>query len=297
MGQKALSLGDVGIPFFMSILLVPWITECYKKVMTNKTFFFASLVLLSYSTWLGCGEAEAPADEAMAVEPEIVMPKPGESVLIPAGEFTMGTDQQAPPEVAVPEHTIDLPAYSIDVYEVTLGEWIKFITETDFQPEGNWRQFYSIGKEDHPVSNVTWEDAKAYCEWAGKRLPTEAEWEKAARGPENTRYSWGDLWDATKSNSSEMGMRNTMEVGENESDKSAYGVYDMVGNSQEWTSEKLVPYPDSPAPRDDAFRSNYIAVRGGSYAVKGRTMGLFSRSGYESDSQYGIGFRCAKDVE
>ncbi len=281
----------------MSILLVPWITECYKKVMTYKTFFFASLILLSYSTWLGCGEADAPADEAMVIEPEIVMPKPGESVLIPAGEFIMGTDQQAPPQLAAPQRTIDLPAYSIDVYEVTLGEWIKFITEANFQPEGNWRQFYSIGKEDHPVSNVTWEDAKTYCEWAGKRLPTEQEWEKAARGPDSYRFPWGDVWDATKSNSSEIGIRNTMEVGEMTTDKSPYGLYDMMGNSQEWTSEKLAPYPDSPSPRDDAFRGNYIAVRGGSYAVKGRTMGLFSRSGYDPDSQYGIGFRCAKDVE
>jgi len=265
--------------------------------MTNKTFFLASLVLLSYPTWLGCGEAEAPAEEAIAVEPEIVKPKPGDSVLIPAGEFIMGTEQQAPPELAVPQHTIDLQAYSIDVYEVTLGEWIKFITEADFQSEGNWRQYYSIGKEDHPVSNVTWEDAKAYCEWAGKRLPTEQEWEKAARGPDGNRYPWGDVWDARSSNSSEMGMRNTMEVGETEADKSPYGLYDMMGNTQEWTSEKLTPYPDSPARRDDAFRGNYIAVRGGSYAIKGRTMGLFSRSGFVPEAQNGLAFRCAKDVE
>ena len=80
-------------------------------------------------------------------------------------------------------------------------------------------------------------------------------------------------------------------------DKSAYGVYDMVGNAQEWTSEELAPYPDSPARRDEAFRSDYIAVRGGSYNVKGRTMGLYSRSGYAADSQYGISFRCVQDVE
>ncbi len=266
--------------------------------MTNKTFFLACLVLFSYSTWLGCGgSAEAPADEAMAVEPDIVKPRPGDNVLIPAGEFIMGTEQQAPPPLAVPQRTLDLPAYSIDVYEVTHGEWIKFITEADFRPEGNWRQFYSIGKEDHPVTNVTLEDAKAYCEWAGKRLPTEEEWEKAARGPDALKYPWGDVWDGKKSNSSEMGMRNTMEVGEVETDKSPYGLYDMMGNAQEWTGEKLTPYPDSPASREDAFRGNNIAVRGGSYAVKGRTMGLFSRSGYAPDSQYGIGFRCVQDVE
>lgn len=264
--------------------------------MTNKTFL-ASLVLFSCGTWLGCGEAEAPADEAMALEPQVSKPMPGEMVLIPAGEFLMGAEQQTPPQVAMPQHAVDLPAYYIDVYEVTHGEWIKFLTETDFVPEGNWRQFYSIGQEDNPVTNVTWEDAKAYCEWAGKRLPTEAEWEKAARGPDNTRYSWGDIWDPMNANSSEMGMRNTMEVGANPADKSPYGVYDVVGNTQEWTADKLAPYPDSPARRDDSFRSNYIAVRGGSYNIKGRTMGLFSRSGYAPDGQYGIGFRCAKDAE
>jgi formylglycine-generating enzyme required for sulfatase activity len=71
----------------------------------------------------------------------------------------------------------------------------------------------------------------------------------------------------------------------------------MMGNAQEWTSQELIPYPDSPARRDDAFQRDYIAVRGGSYAVVGRTMSLASRSGYAADSQYGIGFRCAKDAQ
>ena len=265
--------------------------------MKNKSSILSFLVLLGYSTWLGCAPpAEAPAQESIAGEPEMEKPKPGDTVLIEAGEFIMGTEQQAPPPLAVPQRTVELPAYSIDVYEVTHGEWIKFITETDFQPEGNWRQLYSIGKEDHPVSNVTWEDAQAYCEWVGKRLPTEEEWEKAARGPNGNRYPWGDVWDARKSNSAELGMRNTMEVGEAEDDESPYGIYDMMGNAQEWTSQKLSPYPDSPARRDDAFQRNYIAVRGASYAIKGRTMALYSRSGYAPDSQYGIGFRCVQDV-
>ena len=266
--------------------------------MKYKTSLLSLFILMSYSTWLGCGSSEEALDEeAAAAVPEIEMPQPGDTVLVPAGEFTMGTEQELPPPLAGPERTIDLPAFYIDVYEVTHGEWIRFLTETDYRPEGNWRQFYSIGKEDNPVSNVYWDDAKAYCEAFGKRLPTEEEWEKAARGPDGNKYPWGDVWDAMKSNSSELAMRNTMEVGESPEDKSYYGAYDMMGNAQEWTSHELTPYPGSPARRDDAFQRDYIAVRGGSYAVVGRTMSLASRSGFAPDSQYGIGFRCAKDAQ
>ncbi len=231
------------------------------------------------------------------VEPARAMP--GDMVLISAGEFAMGTDKTFSdrPALEGPEHTVDLPAYHIDVFEVTLGQWMKFTTEGDYSPEGNWRQFYSIGKEDFPVTNVTWEDAKAYCEWAGGRLPTEQEWEKAARGSKGLRYPWGDVWDATRSNCTEMGYRNTVEVGQIDTDKSDYGLYDVMGNAQEWTSDKLAPYPESPVRRNKAFRQGFMAIRGGSYALKGRTMGLYSRTGYKPDAQYGIGFRCAKDAE
>ena len=249
--------------------------------------------------WACSSEPVPPAPVEEVEEAPPARPLPGEMILIPAGEFTMGTDQRQKnrPPLEVPAHTVDLPAYFIDAYEVTFGQWIQFMAESDYQPEGDWRSFYSFGKEDYPVANVTWQDAKAYADWAGKRLPTEAEWEKAARGPEGHAYPWGNEWDPGNANCNEYGYRNTMEVGEIDSDKSHYGVYDLMGNVQEWTSEKLAPYEGSPARRDSTFRRGYVAVRGASYAIKGGSAYLWTRSAYLPKSQYGLGFRCVKDVE
>ncbi len=251
--------------------------------MKNKLYLGLLLILPS------CSQAQEEVEQLAPEKPAI-----GEMVLIPAGEFIFGNDERP---IEAPEQIVDLPAYYIDYYEVTFGQWVKFTIESEYQPEGNWRQFYSIGKEDFPVTNVTWEDAKHYAEWAGKRLPTEQEWEKAARGPDGSAYPWGGEWNAYNSNCNERGYRNTIEVGEMENDKSPYGVYDMMGNVQEWTADKLKPYPKSPAARDKAFRLNYVAVRGSSYAMRGSTMTLWTRSGYYAKSQYGLGFRCIKDVE
>ncbi len=265
--------------------------------MKNQSYIFISLILFVFGIALpSCSAVEEPEIIAPA---EPVKATPGDMILIPAGEFVMGTDNAGSGGLAIasPTHRVDLPAYHIDVFEVTHGQWMKFTVGSDYSPKGNWRRYYSIGKEDFPVTNVTWEDAKAYCEWTGGRLPTEQEWEKAARGAEGSRYPWGDVWDATKSNCSEIGHRNTIEVGHIDADKSGYGLYDVMGNAQEWTSDKLTPYPDSPVRRNKAFRQGFMAIRGGSYALKGRSMGLYSRTGYKSDVQYGIGFRCAKDAE
>lgn len=267
--------------------------------MIKKRLVLFGLLLVGFPLLLmSCGGSEpAVVEDLVEIEQPPPKPLPGDMVLIPAGEFKMGTDTERDPPIEMPEHVVDLPAFYIDVYEVTHGEWIGFTTESDYVPQGTWRDFYNIGKEDYPVSNVTLEDARAFCEHVGKRLPTEAEWEKAARGPDSLKYSWGDVWDATKANTSETGMRNTQEVGQAVGDLNAYGLYDTVGNVQEWTSDELKPYPDSPARRHESFRKKFIAVRGSSYAMKGRTMPLYQRSGYAPDSQFGTGFRCARDAE
>lgn len=269
--------------------------------MKHKVSIFA-IVIFAFPLLAGCAEQAAVDEAAVAVEPdaEPERPEPGDMVLIPAGEFLMGSDEKPAaggPPLAAPEHKVDLPAYYMDVYEVTYGQWMRFTTESDYSPEGDWRQYYSIGKEYNPVTNVTWDDAKAFCEWAGKRLPTEAEWEKAARGTEGLKYPWGDKFDPTKSNCNEMGYRNTIEVGQIETDKSPYGMYDMMGNAQEWTSDMLKAYPGSPIRGNDAFTRGFVAVRGSSYAMKGGSMTLWSRTGYFPKSQFGIGFRCARDAE
>ena len=242
---------------------------------------------------------EEPVVEPSPAPEEPAKPKPGDMLLIPAGEFIMGSDKkmQGRAPIHAPQQKLDLPAYYIDAYEVTFGEWMKFVTRSDYLPEGDWRSFYAIGKESYPVVNVTFDDAKAYAKWAGKRLPTEAEWEKAARGSEGFDYPWGNLWDPTKSNCNEFGIQNTMEAGQMEFDISPYGAYDMMGNVQEWTADRLKPYRRSPVRGDAVFQQRYVAVRGGSYALRGGSMALWTRSGFLPKSQYGLGFRCVKDVK
>ena len=270
--------------------------------MTPRIPFFVVLVIGSLA-WFSCSEPPPPEPEAPVDLPP-PPPKPGDMVLIPAGEFMMGTDS-VPNNAAgleTPAHkvTFDNPYY-IDVYEVTNGQWIKFLTESRTKVESNWRPMYSIGKEDVPVANLTLDDAKAYCEWAGKRLPTEAEWERAARGPENLRFPWGDVYDPSKSNTNDMNFNGLVEVGSFETDKSGYGVYDMMGNVQEWTSDRLRPYPQSTRKvrNNPAFTSRFrlYSLRGSSFAFKGSSMNLLTRSGYPAKAQYGTGFRCAKDAE
>ena len=255
--------------------------------MKQVTYLAISLLLVS------C-KAEEPEEVSLPTRPEI-----GAMVLIPAGEFIMGSDREKAgiSPLYAPERKIELPAYYIDVYEVTNGQWMRFTTQSDYRPEGNWRTFYILGREDYPVTNVTWNDAQAYAEWAGKRLPTEAEWEKAARGPDAFAYPWGNQWDPVKSNCNEYGFQNTVEVGQIETDKSSYGAYDMMGNVMEWTVDKLKPYPGSPVPGDTAFQQGYMVVRGGSYAMMGASMSLWGRGGFYPKSQFGVGFRCVKDVK
>ncbi len=218
-------------------------------------------------------------------------------VMIPPGEYTVGSDEpKGPGSWYAPAHKVETKGFHIDTYEITFEQYMNFSIESDYRPEGEWRQYYRTGRELYPVSNVTYDDAKAYCEWAGERLPTEEEWEIAARGAEARLYTWGDEWDATMTNTNERGYSDTVEVGAHEADKSVFGAYDMVGNVQEWTSSSLKPYRRSPVRNEDVFRMNYRTVRGASYAIKGKVVKLFTRFGYPDKAQYGTGFRCVKDL-
>jgi len=114
-------------------------------------------------------------------------------VLIPAGPFMMGASPQEsvgdPDEV--PQHEVTLPAFKIDKYPVTNAQFYDFCFSTGYEAEGKWQEYHSKATDHEPVRGVSWQDANAYAKWAGKRLPTEAEWEKAARGPQGYTYPWG----------------------------------------------------------------------------------------------------------
>ena len=152
--------------------------------------------------------------------------------LIPAGEFQMGSNDNEAHDDEKPVHTVYVDAFYIDKYEVTVGEYKEFIQATGY-PAPDWHEIAEDSPTDrHPIVHVSWYDAMAYAQWAGKRLPTEAEWEKAARGGlVGQKYTWGNTVDASKGNYNRNAGGTTV-VGSYP--PNSYGVYDMAGNAWEW---------------------------------------------------------------
>jgi formylglycine-generating enzyme required for sulfatase activity len=156
-----------------------------------------------------------------------------EMVLVPAGEFLMGSTEY---EDEKPPHRVHLDAYHVDRYEVTNALYRRFMDATGRQAPSYWNDSKWNGASQ-PVVGVSWHDAEAYCRWAGKRLPTEAEWEKAARGTDGRKYPWGDQWDSSKANSFESKLGKTVAVGSYPGGASPYGAHDMAGNVWEWVAD------------------------------------------------------------
>jgi formylglycine-generating enzyme required for sulfatase activity len=224
-----------------------------------------------------------------------------EMVYVPAGPFLMGSDESKSEK---PPHEVFVDGFWIDRTPVTNEEYQRFVQATGHSKPGHWRgDQIPKGKELHPVVYVNWQDAQAYCQWRSKqasaaiRLPTEAEWEKAARGADGRRYPWGDEFDAKKCNSSESGYRDTTPVGRySPAGDSPYGLADAAGNVWEWTASLYEPYPyDAGDGREDPKADGRRVLRGGSWSSDRRD----TRSAYRlhSDPSYAldyVGFRCAR---
>jgi formylglycine-generating enzyme required for sulfatase activity len=186
-------------------------------------------------------------------------------LLIPAGEFTMGEGDEA--------HPVYLAAYAIGKYPVTNQLYQAFVTASNHPAPADWREGYYLDLlGDHPVVNVSWYDALAYCCWlAGAtgqvyRLPTEAEWEKAARGLDGRPYPWGDKFDKTRCNTADGGMGRTTPVDAYPTGASPYGVLDLVGNVWEWCSSLYAAYPYQAGDgREEASAEGWRVLRGGSW--------------------------------
>ncbi len=222
-------------------------------------------------------------------------------VLVPAGEFTMGSPTGDPDER--PPHQIFLDSYLIDKYEVSVEQYAVFLQESGNHPPSDWKAMNQLSHKKRPVSNVDWADATAYCKWAGKRLPTEAEWEKAARGTDGRLYPWGNEPPTSRhANYGQAGSSNhgaLAPVGSFEAGKSPYGLYDMAGNVWEWVSDWYDHdyYGVSPLRNPEGPPTGgYKGIRGGSWNSSPRALRSADRYWDPPSfrSQYLPGFRCAQ---
>ena len=199
-----------------------------------------------------------------------------------------------------PVRKVTLEDYYIDKYEVTNKQFNEFLEATGYKWEGRmqaWRG--GVMPEEIanlPVVYVSWYDARAYAEWAGKRLPTEAEWEKAARGIDARKYPWGENFDKTKCNVKASGHAKLLPVDSFQTGESPFGCRNMIGNAAEWVEDYYDAYPGNEA-KVEAFGHRYRVVRGGSYTSVTKFT-TYSRHYEDPKLRFAdIGFRCAISKE
>jgi iron(II)-dependent oxidoreductase len=253
----------------------------------------------------------------VVASPSIVASQAGsltELVPIPAGPFTMGS--ASGPDDERPEHRIEVPAFAIERTPVTNRQFAEFLNANPsltangrrlYDPDDNDARIHKkgpvwvadAGAEQYPVVEPSWYGAREYCRWAGRRLPTEAEWEKAARGTDGRRYPWGNAPpDRTRAHYNG-GWQEFVPAGSLRGGASPYGILDMAGNGWEWTSSAYRPYPYNPQDgRENAGADVERVTRGGGQDSNAnqitttyRGRGLSREPG---GGHHNIGFRCAR---
>ena len=201
-------------------------------------------------------------------------------ILIPAGPFLMGSGPS--------QQAVELPRFLIARYPVTNDEYLRFVKATGHRSPKTWTaEGFRPGQDRHPVVSVSWEDAVTYAQWAGLRLPSEAEWEKAARGTDGRQYPWGNEFIPENCNTSEAKTDGTRPVDAHPGGASPYGVMDMAGNVWEWTS---TGYDET---------GQWQVLKGGSWDFKGIldarcAQRVYFRPAFRNGA---VGFRCARDAE
>lgn len=225
-------------------------------------------------------------------------------VRIPKGEFTMGSNEHTDET----RHQVVLDAYLIDKYEASNERYKEFMRATSHPAPAYWDD-PRLSKSNQPVVGVSWNDANAFCKWEGKRLPTEAEWERAAKGPDGDRhYPWGHTLDSKKANYGQ-NVGRTMPVDSYPEGASGYGVYNMAGNVFEWVDDWYEPshYKHSLAlnPKGPEQGYNFAnqgpvkVLRGGSWLAPETSLHTSHRFWNQPDNNsygVGLGFRCAKSA-
>ena len=266
---------------------------------------------------------EAPTATPTPTTNSAVTPTPSSMtglVFVPAGSFLMGSNNDHVNQATnwchcgrerfedeLYMHEVYVSGFYIDRYEVTNQQFLAFANATGYKTDAEkkpevrtWRTEFTSGKEDHPVVWMSWNDANAYCQWAGKRLPAEAEWEKAARGTDGRLWPWGNDWDNARLNMREGGRQTTTKVGRFPDGASPYGAMDMAGNVWEWVNDwhghiyyQQGENRDPKGPQTGVDR----VLRGGAFNngiedVRTANRHKGGQAGYAPDH----GFRCAKSA-
>jgi eukaryotic-like serine/threonine-protein kinase len=266
---------------------------------------------LAVGMLLLAGCATQPAETASETTQKVRDSDGMQMVLIPAGEFTMGSEQGEDNER--PSQQIGLDPYWIDIHPVTNQQYQLCVEEEVCTPPGRAYSFTrgdyfgNPAYADYPVIYVNWQQAQDYCVWAGARLPSEAEWEKAARGTDGRTYPWGEEAPSCElANYDSIGgeggcVGDTSQVGSYPDSASPYGVLDMAGNVWEWTSDLYregYTQSDSVDNDDTAEGGGHPVLRGGAWNGNQSFLRTSFRFGYFADYSIDFfGFRCADDVD
>jgi formylglycine-generating enzyme required for sulfatase activity len=257
------------------------------------------LVLISYPT-----ASVAPAGGTSGKAPDPI-PEISGMVYIPPGEFIMGSSLEDLKNQAsqdeYPQRRVTLGGYYIDVHEVTNAQYKVFVDSMGIEPPFLWQDGnYPVGRDGYPVVDISWYEAAEYARFVGKRLPTEAEWEKAARGTDGRRYPWGDKFDRHL-----VHLETLSPVMSTPGNASPYGVYDMAGNVAEWVEDWYAPYPreegdvipkEITTRRQSYSKEKYKVYRGGGFNTFGKYLRCANREREKPDKKWRfIGFRCVMD--
>lgn len=224
-------------------------------------------------------------------------------VEIPAGEFIMGLDGMRALEGERPAHRVWLDAFAIDQYEVTTAQYAEFLSTGQQPPPWQWETVALARHGDRPVIGVSWQDAEAYCRWKGKRLPTEAEWEKSARGPDGRSYPWGNQAPTNQRANFALGARFSYDlvlapVASNPQGRSPFGLHHMAGNAYEWVQDwYAIDYYEGSPDRNPTGpeQGQFKVVRGGSWSDLPKYLLTYGRFKLPPDTRNSYtGFRCAR---
>lgn len=292
-----------------------------KRTGTVIAYVVVAVLLIGaagYVGWLLFGRGKpAPPPTPVAVEPPatteppVAPPAPAAPVVpegmltVPAGAYTIGRDGADP--LVQPEHKVEIPAFFIDRAEVTNGAYKKFLDATGHKPPSNWiGPIFPEGRGNFPVTGVTWQDAADYAVWAGKRLPTEVEWEATARGSDGRIYPWGKDFRSGLANigskpddiSADQYPSGIRPVGGYPQGASPAGAVDMIGNAWEWVADEIAPYSGNTETKLKLTPGiSHRVIRGGAYDGN-KSHDATYRGFLDASQAYPkVGFRCAKDAK